>query len=244
MIHYSKDRVVAESAVAFVYDQLPSIDYMRWLQLRIDEINEQFGELDSEYHSFVVETIIDDERSIRTYIDRDMKGDFKVIDALMRILETPRHHSDPYPTTFKIKKNWQIFPANEKKEAISKISRKDKSEFPAVSIADVPPEFRFMTTSGFKDQASEFYNALSLIYPTSDGAWIQKSYVDRMSARWSHIARADEAFGGLITKMMTKVANDRENITGGWKGFSVSLTRGDPMRAKETLERDLGIIIN
>lgn len=241
MIIRENDKIIAESALAFVYDKMVSVDYLKWLQLRVEEINHQFGELDADYHSFVVEQIIDDDRSIKVYIDRDMKADISVINALMYRLETPRLHSDPYPTSFKIKKNWQIFPANDKKEASSKVSRKDKSEFPAVSIADVPEKFRFMTTFGFKDQAAEFYNALSLIFPSSDGAWIQKAYVDRMAARWSHIARADEAFGGLISKMMTKVATlDRENVR-SWKSFAVSLTRGDPMRSKEILERELGI---
>lgn len=129
MIIRENGKIIAESALAFIYDKMVSVDYLKWLQLRVDEINHQFGELDADYHSFVVEQIIDDDRSIKVYIDRDMKADISVINALMFRLETPRIHSDPYPITFKINKNWQIFPANEKKKHHQKFPEKINLSF-------------------------------------------------------------------------------------------------------------------
>ncbi|WP_343314024.1 hypothetical protein AAIB41_02450 [Brucella sp. BE17] len=105
---------------------------------------------------------------------------------------------------------------------------------PTIDMSKVPEDLLFMTTQGFKDAATVFYNDLGHIYPSSDRAWVQKRFVDGLST-WPHIERADETLGGMISTALTIVAKNPHFPT-WWRSFGVAMLRGNPLGCTRSLK--------
>ncbi len=237
-------RIIVDRAISLVYDEYLSMDYVYQVQKIVDEVRDEFPYLRkvSEQRSIVIEQKMTDlSYTIKVYIQREVADNIGLIDRLMERLREPLY--GPKPDEFKRRHNWQIFPSSKTADLKSeKTSGQDKQAVrPCIDLSKVPAEFEFMLTSAFKDQAKEFNKSLDLIYSSSRPDWIQKYYVELLHDRWSHIARADIAMGGLISKVMAKVANDPRfaQAENWWRGFAIALSKGDGLAAYEACQRFL-----
>ncbi|WP_146200215.1 hypothetical protein [Ochrobactrum soli] len=127
-----------------------------------------------------------------------------------------------------------ISTAAEPAKSKNAIDKKDPLR-PSVDVNSVPEHLRFMCTTSFKDQAKEFYAALDRVQPSSDRSWVRKYYVEKLDS-WSHIARANEVMGGLISQTMSIIA-EHPHFPAWWRSFGVHLTKGNPEGAIASCER-------
>ena len=97
---------------------------------------------------------------------------------------------------------------------------------PAIDLSKVPDDLLFMTHEGFKDQAKDFTRQLDFVQPSSDRDWVQRRFVDGLGT-WSHIERADEALGGLISEALSIIVKNPDFPT-WWRSIPVTLARGNP----------------
>ncbi len=97
---------------------------------------------------------------------------------------------------------------------------------PAIDLSKVPDDLLFMTHEGFKDQAKDFARHLDFVQPSSDREWVQRRFVDGLGT-WSHIERADEALGGMISEALSIIAKN-PHFPPWWRSIAVSLARGNP----------------
>lgn len=97
---------------------------------------------------------------------------------------------------------------------------------PVIDLSKVPDDLLFMTFEGFKDQAREFARHLDFVQPSSDREWVQRRFVDELGT-WSHIERADEALGGMISEALSIIAKN-PHFPPWWRSIAVSLARGNP----------------
>lgn len=237
-------RVIVERAIALRYDEYLSMEYIEWLQKVVDEVRNEFSYLRkvSEQRSIVIEQRLSDlTHSIKIYIQKEVADNIGLIDRLMERLREPFY--GPKPVEFTRRHNWQTFPSTKTADLkIEKTSGQDKKSVRrGIDLSKVPAEFEFILTSAFKDQAKEFNKSLDLINSSSRPDWVQNYYVELLHDRWSHIARADIAMDGVISKVMAKVADDPRHAQSEnwWRGFAISLSKGDGLAAYETCQRFL-----
>lgn len=237
-------RIVVDRAISLVYDEYLSMDYVYWVQKVVDEVRDEFPYLRkvSEQRSIVIEQKMTDlSYTIKIYVQTEVADNIGLIDRLMEKLREPLY--GPKPVEFKRRHNWQIFPTSKTADLkTEKTSGQDKEAVgPGIDLSKVPAEFEFMLTSAFKDQTKQFYKSLDLINSGSRPDWVRKYYVELLHDRWSHIARADIAMDGLISKVMAKVADDPRyaQSENWWRGFAIALSKGDGLAAYETCQRFL-----
>ncbi|MEN3142341.1 hypothetical protein ABDF71_10025 [Ochrobactrum sp. WV_118_8] len=156
------------------------------------------------------------------------------------ITEIERHFRELHGEDFSgwtLKHNLDcISTAAEPEKSKNAIDKKDVLR-PSVDVNTVPEHLRFMCTAAFKDQAKQFYEALNRIFPSSDRSWVRKYYVEKLDT-WSHIARADDAIGGLIKNVMSVIA-EHPHFPAWWRSFGVHLTKGNPQGAIDSCQRIL-----
>lgn len=244
--HFQTDdgRVIVERAIALRYDEYLSMNYIEWVQKVVDEVRDEFPYLRkvSEQRSIVIEQKMSNlAYSIKVYIQREIADNIGLIDRLMERLREPFY--GPKPVEFMRRHKWQVFPSTKEADLkAEKTSGRDKKTVRrGIDLSKVPAEFEFILTSAFKDQAKEFIKSLDLINSSSRPDWIRKYYVELLHDRWSHIARADIAMDSLISKVMAKVADDPRHAQSEnwWRGFAISLSKGDGLAAYETCQRFL-----
>lgn len=151
-------------------------------------------------------------------------ADVRLITELERQLRQEHAKGEPKGWVMKHKFDCITKPKPAPK-AQPRISKADPGIKP-IDIDIVPDDLRFMCTEGFKDQARQFYSDLGYVQPSSDRSWVRKRFVDGLG-NWSHIARADEALGGLISQTMSIVA-ENPHFPSWWRSFGVYLMRGNP----------------
>ncbi|WP_139975229.1 hypothetical protein [Ochrobactrum sp. CGA5] len=236
--------IVVDRDISLLYDEYLSMDYVYWVQKVVDEVRDEFPYLRkvSEQRSIVIEQRMTDlSYTIKVYIQREVADNIGLIDRLMERLREPLY--GPKPVEFKRRHNWQIFPSSKTADLkTEKTTGQDMKDVrPGLDLSKVPAEFEFMLTTAFKDQAKEFYKSLDLINSGSRPDWIRNYYVELLHDRWPHIARADIAMGGLISKVMAKVADDPRYVQSEnwWRGFAIALSKGDGLAAYETCQRFL-----
>lgn len=162
-----------------------------------------------------------------------------LIPADIRLLtEIDRHfkelHGDQY-SGWVLKHNLDcISTVAEPEKSKNAIDKKDPL-LPSVDVNKVPEHLRFICTASFKDQAKKFYEALDRVQPSSDRSWVRKYYVEKLDS-WSHIARANEVMGGLISDVMSIIA-ENPHFPAWWRSFGVHLTKGNPVGAIESCHR-------
>lgn len=216
-------------------------DYLKWMQATVDKMIADYPHLsDGEHVEIVAEQILESRPvSTKIWLWRAVPKDAGFIDHLLETFRNPPCNSYPYPKGLRFRSNWQVFPCVKDKDLKSnRVSAKDSGSMPVFDISKVPAKYEFMLTTAFKDQAQQFYKELSFVNGNSDVRWIQKYFVDRLD-RFSHIKRADDAMDGMISKVMSAVADNLRSVPNWWSSFSISLMRGDGVAASEACMRVL-----
>jgi len=143
------------------------------------------------------------------------------------------------PAAWKILYDFNIFEEIKKRTIKPKrkprlpVSKKETSRPQTIDPATVPEHLQFMLSSDFKDQAEKFQQRLDCIMMSSDPAWINEYFVNRLSADWPEIGRADEAMGGLISRTMSVIAAN-PRFPNWWRSYAIALMRGNPLAAMDT----------
>lgn len=231
--------IILDRAISVQYEGYLTPEHLLWMQATVDRMVAEYPELaDCEQIEIVAEQILESRPvSSKYWLWRTIPKNSGFIDHLLETFRNPPEYHYLYPRGVAFRNKWQVFPPTKEADLKSnRVSPKDKKEnLPVFDISKVPAKYEFMLTTAFKDQAEEFYKELTHITSSSDSRWIQRSFVERLD-RFSHIKRADDALGGLITSVMSTVSANFRSMPNWWRSFALSLRRGDGIAAYECCE--------
>lgn len=229
--------IILDRAISFQFEAYLTPEHLLWMQATVDKIVAECPELaDCEQIEIVAEQILETRPvSSKYWLWRTIPKNSGFIDHLLEIFRNPPEYRHPYPRGVVFRNKWQVYPPTKDADLKSnRVSPKDKKEnLPVFDLSKVPAKYEFMLTSAFKDQAEEFYKELTYVNGNSDGRWIQRVFVDRLS-RFSHIERADKAMDDIIRQVMYLVADNPRAVPNWWKSFAISLMRGDGQAAYDS----------
>lgn len=229
--------IILDRAISVQYEAYLSPEYLLWMQATVDRMVAEYSNLaDCEQIEIVAEQILESRPvSSKYWLWRTIPKNSGFIDHLLETFRNPPEYHYPYPRGVAFRNKWQVFPPTKEADLKSnRVSSKNKKEnLPVFDISKVPAKYEFMLTTAFRDQAELFYKELSYVNANSDSRWIQKYFVDRLG-RFSHIERADNAMDGMITQVMSLVADNPRAVPNWWRSYAISLKRGDGQAAYDT----------